>query len=169
VLACRSEPANPLDLAVGSEPRDRTEFSPRSAFAEYVELPGVRNELRITLASYDASCERFIPPGPGQALITIVVVTPDRVVPTPGTYAWNGEAAPAAAVRPQAAPNVRLGPASYVLPPGGALELTHVELDLQKQVAGRLAFEFSGDATRAATHARGAFRARICRSRRAEP
>jgi hypothetical protein len=129
----------------------------------------VRNELRITLASYEASCERFIPPERGQAAITVVVVTPDRVVPAPGSYAWNGEATPAEAARPHAAPNVRLGPASHVLPPGGVLELTSVELDLQKHVEGRLAFEFSGDATRAATHARGAFRARVCRSKRSEP
>lgn len=163
-IGCRSEPPPPIQLAVGSSDSERLEFTPRSAFAEYVELPGVKTELRITLASYEASCERFIPPAPGQASVTVVVVTPPGPGPSPGSFGWHGQSTP-----PYASPSARIGATSHLFPPGGSLELERVELDLHGQVHGRLAFEFAGDAEREATSVRGAFRARVCRSNRAAP
>jgi hypothetical protein len=165
-VGCRSEPtAPPIQLALGVDPDDRVEFSPRSAIAEYLELPGARNELRITLASYEASCDRFVPPEKGQSSFTVVVVTQPTSPPAKGAYGWNGETAPTA--HGYAAPSARRGGSSHVFAPGGALELEHVELELGGRIEGRLAFEFSGNAEREATHARGAFRARVCRSKRA--
>jgi hypothetical protein len=159
-----------VHVRLGPGADDGLELSPRSAFAEYLELPGQRNELRITLASYEASCERFIPPGPGQASVTVVIVTPPEQAASPGVYGWNGETAGSARLeRAFAAPTVRVGAKSHVLAPGGAVELGRVELDLQGRVEGRLALEFSGDAERPATSVRGPFRARVCRSQRAAP
>jgi hypothetical protein len=167
-VGCRSEPTSPpIQLALGVDPEDRVEFSPRSAFAEYLELPDARNELRITLASYEASCERFVPPEPAEASLTVAVVTPSGKPPAPGGYGWNGEKAPGP--HGYAVPSARRGGSGHVLAPGGAIELERVELDIGGRIEGRLAFEFSGDAQREATHARGAFRARVCRSKRAEP
>lgn len=170
-LACRkSEPAPSIVLAVGAQPSERIEFSPRSAFAEYIELPGVKNELRITLASYEASCDRFIAPGEGEASVTVVVVTPPGVVPNKGGFAHGGEpASDAGLTAAYAAPSVRLGNKSHLLPPGGSIELERVDLALHGRVEGRLAFEFAGSAEHAATVARGAFSARVCRSKRAAP
>jgi hypothetical protein len=168
VQGCRSDPPPPpIQLAFGVDPEDRAEFTPRSAIAEYLELPGAKNELRITLASYEASCDRFVPPEKGEASLTVVVVTPSGAQPAKGSYGWNGETAPT----PQgyAAPTARRGGSSHLFSPGGALELERVELDVGGRVEGRLAFEFSGNAEREATHARGAFRARVCRSKRATP
>ena len=167
LASCRSEkPAPPIQIALGVDAEDRIEFSPRAAFAEYIELPGARNELRITLASYEASCDRFVPPEDGEASLTVAVVTPSGTPPAKTAYGWNGESKPTA--HGFAAPSARRGGSSHVFAPGGAIELETVELDVGGRVEGRLAFEFSGDAKREATHARGAFRARICRSKRAE-
>ena len=164
--ACRSEPAPPIEVAIGPGDAERERFSPRSAFAEYLELPGKKNELRITLASYEAGCDRFVAPEPGETLVTIVVVTPPGAEPRPGSHGWSGEPS-GAIVAPYAAPTVRLGSKSRALPPGGSLELDRVELGLGGAVDGRAAFEFAGDAERPASVVRGAFRAKICRSNRA--
>lgn len=147
-----------LHLVVGTEPGDDSSFAPEVSFAEYVSIPGDHDELRITVASYAASCERFVPPGPGQALVTVVVTTPAGDPPHAASYPWNGPSD-----RARAAPSARVGPRGYVFPPGGSLTLTRVELEPQGSVAGWFDFEFPGSAETSQKSLHGRFEARLCR------
>jgi len=165
---CRSEPGDRIQLVLGPARADRIEFEPIAAFAEYLEpAAGAGRELRITLAGYEASCERFVPPPEGAASITVVAVAPPGSALGTGEYVWAGHEAhggtPSRPERSYAAPAVRVGPKSFVLQPGGQLRLTEALLTPSGHVEGILAFEFSGTAEHPATAVKGSFRARICR------
>ena len=167
--ACRGDPApSNVDLVLPDGSGRRTAFSVRSAFAEYVELGELRRELRITLASYALSCERYVEPGPDDVLLTVTVTLPPNEPAKPGSIsAGSSEPAEADAgpiSRPSALPVARHGGRAYVFPPGGALELSDIDLGPTGRVRGILAFEFAGDGTRPAASARGKFDARICRA-----
>lgn len=165
---CHAPEAAELELVVGAEDSERVRFRPESSFAELLRLPGEHDELRVTLAGYEASCERFVPPGPGRASITVTVAFPAGVEPKPGTYSWTGHEAhggtPARPERPYALPTARLGPRGYVFPPGGSITLSAVELSPRGRVEGLLAFSFPGDASHPAMSATGRFSARLCRA-----
>lgn len=167
LLGCRAKAASPIELTVGKAPSEHRNFSPKSASFEYVELPGERNELKITLASYAAPCDRFISPPPGQALVSVTVVTPPNVRPAPGTYVWAGHEAHGGSVtrpaRPYALPTARIGHHGYLFPPGGSIRLTRVSLSAPGRVDGLLSFEFSGDGQHPAMAIKGRFSAVICR------
>jgi hypothetical protein len=156
-----------VTLIVGSSEEDRVQFTPVAAMSEYVELPGLGNEFRITLAGYAASCDKFVPPGPGQASVSVVVVTPAGKAPTPGDYAWAGHDAhggtSASPERAYALPSARIGRKSYVFPPGGLLSITSLRLLPQGEVEGQLAFEFPGAEGTPERSIKGSFRADICR------
>jgi hypothetical protein len=141
-----------------------TRFPVKSAFAEYVELPGERNELRLTLADHPVSCERWTPLKDGEAAITIVVVMPPDTRPSVTTYGWTGLPAPGEALRaPYALPKALLGSQSRLFEPGGSLRLSAVQLDVHGTVSGTLAFEFPGQGDRPATRVDGTFEAKMCR------
>jgi hypothetical protein len=89
--ACRTpEPPATLELTLSEDQGRREEFRVRSAFAEYVELPEVRNELRISLSNYERFCESPRSPKEDETLFTITVITPPGVAPEAGRYAWLG-------------------------------------------------------------------------------
>jgi hypothetical protein len=167
LCACRAKKATPIVVIAGPAAEDRVEFVPQAAFAEYFELEGLRNELRITLTSYPSSCDEFAAPKAGEVSVVISVVSPAGTALATGTYAWAGHDAhggtAAKPERPFAAPTVRIGGRGLALPPGGALELKSFEKARDATIAGYLAFEFPGDAERAATSLSGNFAAKICR------
>lgn len=160
-----------------------TRFPVKGAFAEYFEVSGQRNELRITLSSYGASCERWVPPAGDDPVALVTVVTPPQVTPTATAYPWpglpaevgagNGEAASAAPHPPApvayALPKVLLGKRSRLFQPGGGVTLSRVELDTHGTIAGTLAFEFPGTAEHPATRLDGTFEAPLCRISRPQP
>jgi hypothetical protein len=157
-LGCSRTQPPAIDLSVGIDPGEKKSFVPETALAEYVALPGVKNELRITLASYAIACEQFVVPPPGQVLVNVVITTPPDQPPDARSYPWAGEGAPFRAL-----PSAELGSHAYEFPPGGEVRLDQVELDPHGSVRGLLAFSFPGDATRPAKSLSGAFEARICR------
>jgi hypothetical protein len=141
-----------------------TRLVTRSEFAEYAELPGDHNELRITLASYPASCDRWVAPAEGETLVTVVIVLPPEAAPVPGSYNWSGIPGEDEHLRTSyALPKAHFGPRARLFEPGGAIRLTRVQLDAHGSVAGTLAFEFPGEAERPATRIDGNFDARVCR------
>ena len=141
-----------------------TRFPVKSAFAEYVELPAERNELRLTLADHPVSCERWTPPKEGEAAVTIVVVMPPDVRPSVSTYGWTGLPAPGEPLRAAyALPKALIGSQSRLFEPGGSLRLSAVQLDVHGTVSGTLAFEFPGQGDRPATRVDGSFEAKMCR------
>lgn len=167
---CTESDAPAVHLSVGPPTNDRVTFRPTRAFAEYVELPQHRNELRITLASYEASCERFVPPEGDDVLVSVTVTTPAGKPPGPGTYAWAGLDAVGSERRPRrgyARASARIGARTHHFEPGGSIRLSAVRLaPPEPKVAGLLAFEFAGDADHPASSARGRFEAVVCRATR---
>lgn len=160
-LGCDRAPAHQVTIVDGATV---THFQARSAFAEYIELPGQRNELRLTLASYAVSCERWIPPRDGDLALTVVITTPAEVRPTTGSVPWSGIPAPDEPLQaPFALPKALLGHRSRLFEPGGAIRLSAVQIEPHGTVAGVLAFEFPGEAERPATRVEGAFDAKVCR------
>jgi hypothetical protein len=169
LAGCRNDPApSSIDLVLPDGTGRRTPFEVRSSFAEYVELGELRRELRITLASYALSCERYVAPGPDDVLLTVTVTAPasDPLRPgsIPASSAEASESDGGKVSRPSALPVARRGPRSYVFPGGGSLELGELDLSPAGRVRGVLAFEFAGDGARPAASARGKFEARICRA-----
>ena len=173
-VGCRPEQPSAIQVRVGNGPKAQSSFIPEAALAEYLELPGERNELRITLADYAASCDDYVRPGPGQTYVSVVVVEPAGRDVAAGTYAWSGREAHGGTAsrpsRPFAMPKVLLASQSHLFPPGGAVRLSRVSLQHEGRVEGVLAFEFAGDRERDATSLRGNFRAKLCKlNRAAEP
>lgn len=136
----------------------------RSAFAEYLELGSLRSEIRLTLASYPVSCERWIPPPDAEAAVTVVIVLPAGSRPAAGSFAFRGVPPPEEPVREAyAVPKVLLGRRSRLLEPGGTLKLGTLQTEPHGSVTGLLAFEYPGTAERPATRLEGAFTAKMCR------
>lgn len=163
LASCQAEPPPPIQLAIGPSDSDRRSFVPQKAFAEFLQMPGGQSELRITLAEYEASCDRFVSPGEGQASVTVAVVTPGAAPPKTGTYAWAPAAAPKpdGPAHPYARPSARMGKVSYQFQPGGSIRLTEVDLE-SGTVGGVLAFEFPGNSEHPASSIRGRFHAQMC-------
>jgi hypothetical protein len=156
-------------VVTGPEPSQHVEFRPVSSYAELVVYPGVRRELKITLASYAASCDAFIAPGPNDTSATITVIAPADVELGSVSYEWAGHAAHGGTEqqpeRAYALPTVRLAHVSQVLPAGGEIQLQSLTTTPDGRVRGLLNFEFSGSAEQAATSLKGSFEAKLCRVR----
>lgn len=162
LLSCEASRVHDITIVEGA---DTLHLQTKSAFAEYVELPGVQNELRITLASYELSCEQWAPPKDGQSALTLTIVTPAEQKPGPASYPWTGLPARDQPLHEAyALPKALVGSHSRLFEPGGAVRLTAVGLDLHASVVGALAFEYPGDGNRPATRIDGGFEAKICRS-----
>jgi hypothetical protein len=167
-VACKSEkPKDSIELVVPDGSGRTLELAPRSAFAEYIELPDSVSELRVTLASHEVSCERYVAPGPDDTVVVVTLRLPSGQKPHPGSFATTPPLAEDGGVsvpRPYAASVIRRGERAYPLSPGGTLELSFVELGANGSTRGALALEFPGDGTRPASSAKGKFSARLCRS-----
>jgi hypothetical protein len=160
-VACEERKTHEITITDGAT---TTRLTTQSEFAEYVALPGDHNELRLTLASYQASCDRWVPPADGQTLITVVIVLPPETSPAPGAYGWSGIPTTDEPLRASyALPKAHFGSRARLFEPGGAVRLTQVQLDAHGSVAGTLAFEFPGEADRPATRIDGNFEAHVCR------
>jgi hypothetical protein len=171
--ACRAESHGNVTLVVGARDSGPRTFEVRSGFAEYLALPGIRNELRVTLTSYESSCDRFAPPQGDQAALIVTVAGPFGTPLSPGVYDWAGHEAhggtPESPERPYAVPVARVGDRGFEFQPGGSLELKELDTAEGARVRGLLNFEFPGDGERAAQSIKGSFVARICRTSGDEP
>ncbi|HEX7669910.1 MAG TPA: hypothetical protein VF395_10015 [Polyangiaceae bacterium] len=160
-LACERPPASEITVVDGAT---TTHFAVRSAYAEYVELPGDHNELRLTLASYAVSCERWRPPRDDEDVLTVVIVTPAGVPPAVSSYGWTGIPSRDEPLHaPYALPKAQFGSRSRLFEPGGEIHLAGVLIDPHGTVSGTLAFEFPGEGERPATRIDGGFQAKMCR------
>ena len=160
----RETSSSSVDLVLPEGVGRRVELKPRSAFAEYVELPELRRELRITLASYPLSCDTYVAPGPNDLLFVLTLSTPPREAFVPTSIPFG--AAPAvdagATARVGAFAVARQGDRGFDFPSGGTVELRSVDLSPTGSVSGVLSLEFPGDGTRPASGAHGKFDARMC-------
>ena len=162
---CRGESASAsVDLVLPEGVGRRVELVPRAAFAEYVELPELRRELRITLASYPLACDQYVAPGPSELLFVLTLSSPPRTAFAPGSVPFG--TAPAndagAVERVGAFAVARQGDRGFDFPSGGTVELRSVDLAPTGSVSGVLSLEFPGDGSRPASGAHGKFDARMC-------
>ena len=168
-LGCRKRGASPVYIVAGPDPSEHVEFRPVSSYAEYLVLPGQRRELKITLASYETSCDSFVAPREHDSSATITVIAPVESELSPGSYAWAGQPAPGGNEQQQersyALPTIRIGHRSLTLPAGGEIQLESVATTQDGRVRGLLDFEFAGDAEHVATSLKGSFEAKLCRVR----
>ena len=156
-----------IEVKVGPRDSQARNFDVTTSLAEYIEIPGVGNELRLLLASYAASCDAFVPPPDGEVSVSVVITTPPGLQPVSGVYPWLGHAAHGGEVHAPAKaysfPTTRLGHKSFQFQPGGGVVLNGLNLNKHGSVSGLLNFEFSGDAKHPATSLKGRFSARVCR------
>jgi hypothetical protein len=168
-FACRSQEApSTLVLALPDGSGTHGELAVRSAFAEYVELPDLRKELRITLSSYALSCEEYVAPGPEDIALVVTIIVPAADPLVPGVFTSAAASLPDAGAKLTRASSfvvARRGARSFVFPPGGSIELREIDVTPTGAVRGLLAYEFPGDGVRPAAGARGKFDARICTAR----
>jgi hypothetical protein len=167
---CRQSSPHSIEIRVGTGPSDQVIFVPKSAFFEYLELPLRKNELEITLASYELSCERYVSPAEGESSVRVVVLSPAGVAPTPGEYPCTApeDVASTKPEQSRAVPKAFVGKRSHLFQPGGFLRLNRVAVDKEGLVEGTLAFEFPGNLAHPATSVKGSFRAKMCRVERAK-
>lgn len=156
-----------VQLTLGEVAGERPlEVELRAAFAEYVVLPELRHELRITLTSYEASCRNYALPSEGQLSVVVTVSTPPHQPPAPGLFDWAGHTAhggtPERPERAYALPLVRRGPKAYELRPGGGIELKDLRLIEGGALRGLLSFEYPGDGQHPAQALKGSFAGKVC-------
>jgi hypothetical protein len=165
-FGCRAQNTpSTLDLALPDGSGQHIELAARSAFAEYVELPDLRKELRLTLASYALSCEEYVAPGPEDVALVVTITLPAADPLVPGVFASAPASladAGAKVTRASSFVVARRGARSFVFPPGGSIELREIDVTPTGAVRGLLAYEFPGDGVRPAAGARGKFDARMC-------
>jgi hypothetical protein len=156
-VSCQKKPKHSMHVVFGTGADDQMTASIESAYAEYVEVPGVGNTLTITLASYDLPCGAFVSPGENRVLASVVIGSPPGAPPGTGDYVWTGRTEGRYAM-----PSLRIGTKRHGFPPGGTLNLTQVDLAKEGRVAGLLSFTFPGDAKEPPKSLTGSFEARLC-------
>lgn len=153
-----------MELTVAGE---TSRFEIQTALAEYWELAGEADELRVTLASFPISCEKFTPPPEGQAIITVSVLVPEGKRLALGDYPWTGLESlgdtPRQPAVAYALPYVRVPGRGFALAPGGAVRVAEFEPRVHGRVAGLLSFQGVSDDAAAATRLSGRFEAKLCR------
>lgn len=170
LAGCRKNPAEQTLTVVvpevGARPR---ELELVSSFSEYVELPELRRELRLTFATYPLACDAYRAPGPDDLAVLVTVVAPPAEPFAAGTIPFGtpdvADGGVPVVSRRNLSAVIRRSDRAFTLEPGGSLELTQVELTPGGRVAGLLALEFPGDARSPASTVRGRFDARPCRPR----
>jgi hypothetical protein len=155
--SCQKKPKHTMHVVFGTGAHDQMTAPIESAYAEYVEIPGVGNTLTLTLASYDLPCGAFVSPGDGRVLVSVVIGSPPDVKPTTGDYVWTGHTKGRYAM-----PSLRIGTTRHGFPPGGSVNLTRVDLGGDATVTGVLSFTFAGDAKESPKSLTGSFEARLC-------
>jgi hypothetical protein len=166
LLGCRDPNAGAsVDLLIPDGVGRRVEFAPKTAFAEYVELPELHRELRITLANYALSCDQYVPPGTKDVLFVVTLTSPPAEPFHAGTYPLEEADAPdaGATLRAKGFAVVRAAERGFDFPRGGSVELRTVDFSPAGLVSGVLGLEFPGDGTRPPAGAHGKFDAHLCR------
>jgi hypothetical protein len=170
LCGCRRDPAHQsltvVVPEVGARPR---ELEIVSSFAEYVELPELRRELRLTFATYPLACDAYRAPPAEELAVLVTVVAPPAEPIAAGTVPFGTPDGVDGGVPTVARRNlsavIRRPDRAFTLEPGGLLELSHVELLPGGRASGLLALEFPGDARSPASTVRGRFDARLCQPR----
>ena len=161
---CRGEDVPEVTLVIDATRDQKIVFRPKAAYAEYVEVADVRHELRLTLASYEATCDDYRPPGDKEHVVTVVILTPPKEPPASGEYGFGSLPTDDQPVtNATAIPKAHSKGKSHLFQPGGGVKLTAVGLEPHASIAGVLDFSYPGDADHPASRIQGRFSAWLCR------
>ncbi len=169
-VSCRDRTEPVIQLVMGSGSEQNLNLAPKTAFAEYVELPTQGDQLRVVLASYPLSCDEYRPMSDHDLMITLTFIMPEGQRPTPGTYPWPGLPPKVSSLAdldlkaPVVIPVVKHGSKSTTLLPGGSVDIQRLSLERQGEVAGVMRLEQSGEDGKPATRLFGSFAAKVCRT-----
>lgn len=164
VASCEDEGAPTLDVVLDATRGETHGFQPKSAFAEYVEVDDLRHEVRVTLASYETSCDEYRAPEEDDVVVTLVLMSPPDKPPAAMDYLFGGLPDLQAPIEePVVLPKARVGSKSHLFQPGGSVKLTAVTLEPRGSLEGRVDLSYPGDADHPATRLQGRFSAWICR------
>lgn len=167
-LACSQNDTPAVELDWGTQ---RYRFVPETAFAEYWELSGDADQLKITLASYRTSCEAYRGPEEGEVIVTLTARVPPQESIGIQEFPWKGLGEdPRIVTEPQVIPFVRLATSGRALAPGGSFRLTRLEKQIHGVVEGEFVFSepraTEGEVDRGSRSSgdlRGSFSVRLCR------
>lgn len=177
-IGCQPQTKHDLTLQVGPDRIIR--FAPVAGFAQYFEIPGQDDRLRIVLASYDVGCNSFVPPDQGQVYVSVTVQAHagesliGRKIPWEGTKQPLDviEVAPAGdnqehdkdkdPVQAYALPFVRLARDARALPPGGHIEIRKFDREPYGTIEGEFEFSDAGEGEAATAALLGSFRVQLC-------
>lgn len=170
-FACRENSLPVIQIVAGNFGEQQINFTPQSAFAEYVELSNGGDELRVTLANYELNCDGYAPNPDSGVLVVLTFLLPVGQRPSVGTYPWPGlpkgdKSADAnfELKTPVVMPVIRIGKKSIALLPGGNVDIQRLNLERQGEVVGVMRLEQSGGDGQPATRLFGSFTARVCRT-----
>jgi len=170
-ISCRDNSPASIQLMTGASAEQQVSFVPKSAFAEYVELPTGGDELRITLANYELNCDTYASNPDAGILVVHTFLLPVGQHFAVGTYPWpglpRGEKSSDGNFdlkSPVVMPVIRQGKLSIPLLPGGNVDIQRINLERQGEVAGVMRLEQSGGDGQPPTRLFGSFAARVCRT-----
>lgn len=128
--SCRNNSVAVIQIVTGDSNEQQISFAPKVAFAEYVELPNGGDELRVSLANYELSCEGYSAVPDGGVLVALTFLLPVGQHPMEGTYPWpglpNGNKSTDANFElktPIVLPVIRIGKKGIALLPGGNVDI----------------------------------------------
>ncbi len=169
--SCLENSSPVVQIVTGNSSEQQISFAPKITFAEYVELPNGNDELRVSLANYELSCEGYSPVPEGGVLVVLTFLLPVGQRPVVGTYPWPGlpkgntpTDTSLELKTPVVMPVIRIGKKSNALLPGGNVDIQRINLERQGEVAGVMRLEQSGGDGQPATRLFGSFTARVCRT-----
>lgn len=170
-IACRDNSPPVIQIVAGDLGEQQINFTPQSAFAEYVELPSGGDELRVSLANYELNCDGYVPNPNSGVLVVLTFLLPVGQRPVAGTYPWPGlpkgdKSADAnfELKTPVVMPVIRIGKRSIALLPGGNVDIQRLNLERQGEVVGVMRLEQSGGEGQPPSRLFGSFTARVCRT-----
>ncbi len=172
---CNEPPNQELSLQVG--PDRILRFSPTSGFAQYFEVPGQGDLVRVVLSNYPLRCPVFEPPKPGQVYISITIRAETGQTIIGEKIPWNGipaeflpqedDALPRRSPVTEtpkvwALPMIRLFEDARPLPAGGYLTVSDLSREPYGVLEGEFHFSDAGEGEAASAALLGPFRVQFC-------
>ncbi len=172
MTGCREVHHQELTLQVG--PAEVLRFAPASGYAQYFEIPGRGDILRLVFASYPLTCPKFETPARGEVYLSVTVQAESgetlvgRKIPWEGIPSSHGTEADSNAADSDspppvwALPMIRLFEDARPLPPGGFVTLNALSREAYGVVEGEFHFSDAGEGEAASAALMGPFRLQLC-------
>ena len=161
-LACESDTQHQITIQTGPDTYRR--FMPEAAIAEYLEFPSEPDQLRISVANFPLSCEKYLAPRGDQVVVSFLIKVPTGKELSQGTYLWKGlPKSENEMTEPLVLPYVRFSGGGRSLPPGGQFELISFSPEPFAEVQARAQLRGAEPGASYQIGVSGMISARLCR------